>query len=194
MTSESGPGVELGPVSLAGSEPTVAFSGPRRPPPPRLARRPRRNLSGSWQEGNRAIAVVGLPRLFEASVCSGLSEDSNGAQGADPLHAIHGTPPRTLLLQAFAAGQSHMTTARVVPLLSPAVPWSMPQTCPKRHLCSERHAPPRNPVRQLDMMPPLLTGQLNAAQSRLKIPVNPATTTAARSQPARLSPKAHQAA
>jgi hypothetical protein len=35
-------------------------------------------------------AVNGLPRFFEASVWCELSEDSNGAQPADPLHAING--------------------------------------------------------------------------------------------------------
>jgi hypothetical protein len=48
----------------------VRFSGPRRPPP-RRARRPCRNLSACWQAGNRSIAVLDLPCLFEASACSG---------------------------------------------------------------------------------------------------------------------------
>jgi hypothetical protein len=123
--------VELGPDSLAllGADSGVQRS--KATTPPRLAIRPRENLSGSSQKGNRAIAVIGLPRLFEASVCSGLSENSNGAGPADPLHAIYGMPSRTPLLRAFAAGQRQRTTARWAPLLSLAVPCFMPQTCPK---------------------------------------------------------------
>jgi hypothetical protein len=48
----------------------------------------------------------------------------------DPLHAIDGTPLRTPLLGAFAAGQRGLTTTCSVPLLSSAVPWLMPQPCP----------------------------------------------------------------
>ena len=110
--------------------PTVWFSDPRRSPP-RRARRPCRNLSVCWQEGNRAIAVIGLPRLFEASVCSGLSEDSNGARPADPLHAIYGMRTRSLLLLSVGAGDRQITTDRSIPLLSLAVPCFMPQICPR---------------------------------------------------------------
>jgi hypothetical protein len=44
----------------------------------------------------------------------------------DPLHAIHGMPWRTPLLRALAAGQGQSTAARWAPLLSLAVPCSMP--------------------------------------------------------------------
>jgi hypothetical protein len=57
---------------------------------------------------------------------------------ADALHAIYGMPPRTLLLPAFAAGQSQITTDRSAPLLSLAVPSSMPQTCPRCLLTMRR--------------------------------------------------------
>src|SRR5215207_6502906 len=56
--------------SSLGSEPTVPFSGPRRPPPLRPPRRPRRNLLLYEQARNRTITVIGLPRCFEPSVCS----------------------------------------------------------------------------------------------------------------------------
>ena len=46
------------------------------------------------------------------------------------FHAIHGMPWRTPLLGAFAAGERGITTTRSLPLLSPAVPWLMPQPCP----------------------------------------------------------------
>jgi hypothetical protein len=55
----------------------------------------------------------------------------------DPFHAIHGMPWRTPLLGAFAADQGQSTTARWAPLLSLAVPCSMPQTCPKGRLTQE---------------------------------------------------------
>jgi hypothetical protein len=45
---------------------------------------------------------------------------------------MDGMPWRTPLLRAFAAGQGQSTTARWVPLLSVAVPFFMPQTCPRR--------------------------------------------------------------
>ena len=50
----------------------------------------------------------------------------------DPLAAIHGMPPWTPLLQSVGAAQSQITTARLEPPLSLAVPYSMTQTCPKR--------------------------------------------------------------
>ena len=58
--------------------------------------------------------------------------DSDEAQPADLLHAIHGMPPRTLLLPSVNAGQSQISTDRSIPLLSPDVPSFMPQTCPSR--------------------------------------------------------------
>jgi hypothetical protein len=119
--------VELGPDSLAllGADSGVQRS--KATTPPRLAIRPRENLSGSSQKGNRAIAVIGLPRLFEASVCSGLSEDSNGAGPTDPLHAIYGTRPHSLLLLSVGAGQTGLrltTRYRCCLLVSPG-------SCPK---------------------------------------------------------------
>jgi hypothetical protein len=44
---------------------------------------------------------------------------------------MDGMPWRTPLLRAFAAGQGQSATVRWAPLLSLAVPCSMPQTCPK---------------------------------------------------------------
>jgi hypothetical protein len=65
----------------------------------------------------------------------------------DLLHAIHGTLWRTPLLRAFAAGQGQSTTARWVPRLSVAVPYFMPQTCPRAPLAYEsfeRHSKRRS--------------------------------------------------
>src|SRR5215203_4357458 len=59
------------------------------------------------------------------------SDVQHHARSSDPLHAIYGMPWRTPLLRAFAAGQGQSTTARWAPLLSLAVPCSMPHTCPK---------------------------------------------------------------
>jgi hypothetical protein len=63
-------------------------------------------------------------------------------------------PWRTPLVCAFAAGQGQSTTVRWAPLLSLAVPCSVPQACPKRgpaplrdsglrfHLVADAFAPP----------------------------------------------------
>jgi hypothetical protein len=53
-------------------------------------------------------------------------------RGSDRLHAMDGMASRTPLLRAFAAGQRRITTARSIPLLSPTVPWLMPQPCPRQ--------------------------------------------------------------
>jgi hypothetical protein len=77
---------------------------------------------------------LGKPLANEAqsgNVCASLRlVEPRGLGTPDLLHVIHGTPLRTPLLGAFAAGQREITTTRSVPLLSPAVPWLMPQPCP----------------------------------------------------------------
>jgi len=47
-------------------------------------------------------AVIGLPRLFETYVCSGLVMASDGAQPADLLHAIEGPSGQAILVTQFA--------------------------------------------------------------------------------------------
>jgi hypothetical protein len=55
-------------------------------------------------------------------------------------------PSRTPLLRAFAAGQRQSTSARWAPLLSLAVPCSMPQMCPRR-CWAMRYSAPDHPSR-----------------------------------------------
>jgi len=56
---------------------------------------------------------------------------TKGIRTPDLSHAIHGIPPRTPLLKSVGAAESQSTTAGWAPPLSLAVPYSMPQTCPK---------------------------------------------------------------
>ena len=69
----------------------MPFSGPRATTPLAVPWRPRRNLSGYWQEGYRAIAVIDLTRLFETYVRTGLVMNSDRSNPLTPLHAIYGT-------------------------------------------------------------------------------------------------------
>jgi hypothetical protein len=63
-------------------------------------------------------------------MCSPTRSRSPDRSLLDLLHAIHGMPPRTPLLQSVGAAQSQITTARVEPPWSLAVPYSMPQRSP----------------------------------------------------------------
>jgi hypothetical protein len=80
----------------------------------------------------RLLLLRGLFTRFIGVGASSFGKSIAKAPNRERLHAIHGMPSRTLLLRAFAAGQRQITTARSIPLLSPAVPWSMPQICPRR--------------------------------------------------------------
>jgi hypothetical protein len=73
-------------LALLGADSGVQRSKATTPPSPGQAAAPEsiRFLAGGESRNRRNW----LPRLFAASVCSGLSEDSDGAQPADPLHAI----------------------------------------------------------------------------------------------------------
>jgi hypothetical protein len=88
-----------------------------------------------------------LPRdLFTRFIGVGASSFGKSiakAPNREHLHAIHGMPPRTPLLQSVGAAQSRITTARLKPLLSLAVPYSMPQTCPNSTSRTEPGERPR---------------------------------------------------
>jgi len=82
---------------------------------------------GSGPSGRGRLRRFGLPGQGPDRS----ARHGNADQSPDPLHAIYGMPWRTPLLGAFAAGQGQSTTVRWAPLLSLAVPCSMPHTCPK---------------------------------------------------------------
>ena len=57
--------------------------------------------------------------------------------GPDPLHAMDGMVPEQVQLNGVLADEPPCRVVREWPWLSAAVPWSMPQVCPKL-ACSRR--------------------------------------------------------
>jgi hypothetical protein len=80
------------------------------------------------------LAVSGCASHGSFRPCAGRGCSQRSRLKTDLLHAIHGMRLPMPLLRAFGAGQSQITTARSIPLLSPHVPWFTPQTCPKAPL------------------------------------------------------------
>jgi hypothetical protein len=76
-------------------------------------------------------AVIGLPRLFETYVCSGLIMASGGAQPADLLRAIEGPSGQAMLATQFALVMGQVGIDRCGPPVSVVDP-SLPSTHPPK--------------------------------------------------------------
>ena len=97
---------------------------------PSRAARTAQHRECSSGHGPRFLAkslAIGAQSGCESCVVPGGAE---GIEPPDPLHAIHGLSPRTPLLRSVGAAQSQITTARLEPPLSLAVPYFKPQACP----------------------------------------------------------------